>query len=159
MHNIDNLAALLEAVWLAHLCWESHSNLNIRYSFCYNVATLKNSFDRICILICIFLDSGSSRSVTIRQCGTVPRHTLPGPCTHEISGSSITIEFCEYCEYDGCNGAGSLQKSLFAFLVPAVLLWVFFRKWGARDLLDYRVSSYNNRCTEYKHRQDGSFSM
>lgn len=72
-------------------------------------------------------DTSSSQQVVIRQCATVPRNTRPGTCSHETTGSSISIDFCEYCDYDGCNGATGLQKGLLAVLIPALLL-LFLRK-------------------------------
>lgn len=58
------------------------------------------------------------RTTYIRQCRFLHYDEKVGACPTETTGSSTTVDFCEYCDYDGCNGATTMRNS---FLLAAVL--------------------------------------
>ena len=72
--------------------------------------------------------SGSNRVTTIRQCKSVPRDAPMGTCPPTTTGSGLSIDFCEICDRDGCNGASTMGMSLIATILPAALLLVLLRK-------------------------------
>ncbi|XP_066137706.1 homeobox protein 2-like [Euwallacea fornicatus] len=69
---------------------------------------------------------GDYQLTYIRRCEMVPIQKEVGTCYDPVA-QGISLDFCEYCEYDGCNSATGLKFNLFlAGLMPLVLLWSFF---------------------------------
>lgn len=68
---------------------------------------------------------GEYQLTYIRRCEMIPFEKEVGTCYDPVS-RGISLDFCEYCEYDGCNSATGLKFNIFlASLVPLVLLWSF----------------------------------
>ncbi|XP_044759376.1 uncharacterized protein LOC123317079 [Coccinella septempunctata] len=55
--------------------------------------------------------SNDQRTLTIRDCVTIPNSQSVGKCPSE-SNSYIQVDFCEYCDTDGCNSGSSLQVNV-----------------------------------------------
>lgn len=69
------------------------------------------------------------RTTYVRQCRFLHPEERIGTCPTETTSSATTIDFCEYCEHDGCNGASLSSASvILAALVPAVVLAVVLRQ-------------------------------
>ncbi|KAL3272742.1 hypothetical protein HHI36_014204 [Cryptolaemus montrouzieri] len=56
--------------------------------------------------------SNDGRTTTIRDCATIPMSQSVGKCPSE-SNSYIHVDFCEYCDVDGCNSGNNMQFNLF----------------------------------------------
>ncbi|EFA07944.1 hypothetical protein TcasGA2_TC005525 [Tribolium castaneum] len=56
------------------------------------------------------------KKIITRECKSVSMNQAVGTCPEKNSN----IEFCEYCDFDGCNHAAGLRGSLWVLLVPAV---------------------------------------
>ncbi|CAG9767444.1 unnamed protein product [Ceutorhynchus assimilis] len=68
---------------------------------------------------------GEYQLTYIRRCVAIPLEKEIGTC-YDPTARGISLDFCEYCEYDGCNSATGLKFNLFlASLVPLVLSWTF----------------------------------
>ncbi|ENN81733.1 polyribonucleotide nucleotidyltransferase [Dendroctonus ponderosae] len=68
---------------------------------------------------------GDYQLTYIRRCEMIPFEKEVGTC-YEAVARGISLDFCEYCEYDGCNSATGLKFNIFlASFVPLVLIWAF----------------------------------
>jgi len=68
------------------------------------------------------------RTTYIRSCRFIHPQEPVGYCPEETTGSSTTIEHCSYCDYDGCNGANTVSKSVLAIIIPGLLLGLLLKK-------------------------------
>lgn len=66
--------------------------------------------------------SNDGRRITIRDCKMVPVGQSTGSCPTE-SNPYQSIDFCEYCDHDGCNSAGNLKINYFLGLIAILCLW------------------------------------
>nr|CAH7749189.1 unnamed protein product [Callosobruchus chinensis] len=53
---------------------------------------------------------GPGYSSIIRRCAIIPPEQTVGTC-HEPVSRGLSLEFCEYCDYDGCNSATGLKTN------------------------------------------------
>ncbi|XP_019871735.1 uncharacterized protein LOC109600096 [Aethina tumida] len=67
------------------------------------------------------------KKVVNRECQLVSRSLKAGQCPPEIYQRFPDIDFCQTCNYDGCNSATGLKTNLMAACVPLALL-LFLRK-------------------------------
>lgn len=68
---------------------------------------------------------GENQVTYIRRCEMISFDKDVGTC-YEAVARGISLDFCEYCDHDGCNSATGLKFNvLLASLVPMVLLWAF----------------------------------
>ncbi|KAK9885377.1 hypothetical protein WA026_010874 [Henosepilachna vigintioctopunctata] len=66
--------------------------------------------------------SNDGRTVTIRDCATVPTSQSLGKCPPE-SNSYIRVDFCEYCDQYGCNSG---NHNLVNVVLPTLSLLLLF---------------------------------
>ncbi|KAF7279342.1 uncharacterized protein LOC143206587 [Rhynchophorus ferrugineus] len=65
---------------------------------------------------------GQTQLTFIRRCEMIPLNMDIGSCDDRVA-RGISLEFCEYCDYDGCNSATGLKFNIIlASLVPLVML-------------------------------------
>ncbi|CAG9856813.1 unnamed protein product [Phyllotreta striolata] len=68
---------------------------------------------------------GSSYMSVVRRCELIPYEQSVGTCSQGVS-KGLTLDFCEYCDWDGCNSATGLKTNLFlAAGVSSVLLFFY----------------------------------
>ncbi|XP_018334577.1 uncharacterized protein LOC108743501 [Agrilus planipennis] len=53
------------------------------------------------------------RTSYIRQCHFLQPGEQVGKCAQETTPRDVTIDFCELCDVDGCNGATSIKTTMF----------------------------------------------
>ncbi|XP_050311462.1 uncharacterized protein DDB_G0283697-like isoform X1 [Anthonomus grandis grandis] len=68
---------------------------------------------------------GDYQLTYIRRCEMIPLEKPVGTC-YDAVARGISLDFCEYCEYDGCNSAPGMKfKGIFVPII-LVVLWQFF---------------------------------
>ncbi|KAL1497958.1 hypothetical protein ABEB36_008836 [Hypothenemus hampei] len=66
---------------------------------------------------------GDYQLTYIRRCEMIPYEKEVGTC-YDAVARGISLDFCEYCDNDGCNSATGLKFNiLLASLVPLALIW------------------------------------
>ncbi|CAH0564143.1 unnamed protein product [Brassicogethes aeneus] len=68
--------------------------------------------------------STNGYTTIIRRCETVPLDTYAGTCYDPVQ-RGISVNFCEYCDYDGCNGATSVKINVLTALVPLLAFLIY----------------------------------
>ncbi|XP_045475933.1 uncharacterized protein LOC123681724 [Harmonia axyridis] len=67
--------------------------------------------------------SNDQKTLTIRDCVTIPAGQSVGKCPSE-SNSYIQVDFCEYCDTDGCNSGNSIQVNLAVAFTSFIALFL-----------------------------------
>lgn len=61
------------------------------------------------------------KKIVSRECKDVSTNQVTGTCPDKSGNANV--EFCEYCDYDGCNAASGMRLNLLAAIaVPSALL-------------------------------------
>jgi hypothetical protein len=69
---------------------------------------------------------GSNYVSVVRRCEVVPYEQTVGTCSQGVS-RGLTLDFCQYCDYDGCNSANGLETNvLVATLLASIILVLYF---------------------------------
>ncbi|CAH1106555.1 unnamed protein product [Psylliodes chrysocephalus] len=66
---------------------------------------------------------GSSYVSVVRRCELVAYEQPVGTCSQGVN-RGLTLDFCEYCDWDGCNSATGLKTNV--YLAAAISLIVLF---------------------------------
>ncbi|XP_072392950.1 uncharacterized protein [Diabrotica undecimpunctata] len=67
---------------------------------------------------------GSNYVSVVRRCELVPFEQTVGTCSQGVS-RGLLLEFCEYCDYDGCNSATGHKTNLLAVMISLIALFLY----------------------------------
>ncbi|XP_057656678.1 uncharacterized protein LOC130894108 [Diorhabda carinulata] len=69
---------------------------------------------------------GSNYVSVVRRCELVPYEQKVGTCSQSVN-RGLTLDFCEYCDYDGCNSANGIKTNiLIATTIAFLVLFLHF---------------------------------
>ncbi|XP_017783294.1 PREDICTED: uncharacterized protein LOC108567386 [Nicrophorus vespilloides] len=128
-------------------CWSCSSDMDLPCSDYFNTTALSRQYNRYGnapqLTECTHnnqltyqtgkpvcskkVQTSYGRTTYIRQCMYLHEQEKVGPCPAETTTSATTIDFCEYCDYDGCNGSSSLKSALLLTIISPLLY--FFLKY------------------------------
>lgn len=80
------------------------------------------TFIKIQVLICFHYFPVNGQLQIIRGCTWKRTEDLDNQCPSTSNSRSETTTYCETCEYDGCNSATTLGKTLALLVAPLTLL-------------------------------------
>ncbi|KAJ8983549.1 hypothetical protein NQ317_006594 [Molorchus minor] len=70
---------------------------------------------------------GSGYVSIVRRCAMIALNENVGTC-HDPVSRGLSLEFCQYCDYDGCNSATGLKTNIALASISSLVLILFFRK-------------------------------
>ncbi|KAJ8971318.1 hypothetical protein NQ314_000760 [Rhamnusium bicolor] len=63
----------------------------------------------------------------VRRCAMLGLNEAVGTC-HDPVSRGLSLEFCEYCDYDGCNSATGIKTNILLASILSIATVLFFRQ-------------------------------
>uniref|UniRef100_A0A6P7GF28 Probable ATP-dependent RNA helicase ddx42 n=1 Tax=Diabrotica virgifera virgifera TaxID=50390 RepID=A0A6P7GF28_DIAVI len=67
---------------------------------------------------------GSNYVSVVRRCELVPYEQTIGTCSQSVS-RGLTLDFCEYCDWDGCNSANGHKTNLLVGMISLIAVFLY----------------------------------